>query len=309
LGVLCLSIRHRKQPSTAFTLVELLVVIAIIGILVALLLPAIQSAREAARRSQCLNNLRQLSLGCINHESALKRLPAGFTTMDPPNTDIHHTWASYILPYLEEAALFGTIDFSIPSWAAWLAEGGGDHRPVKAPWLWTQLDIQLCPSDQQRDIHTGITRAFAHGSYLANEGWDSPWPQGESEAEAKIRLRTWKVINKNDPSGTADPRGPFQKVFNTRNMGLKLRAIEDGTSSTIMLGEVRQYEGEDGRGLLYLASCLYDQKYTPNTPALDKMEFCTEEGPPDDQSGRINPSAPLQLGRGRISSHHRADFT
>ena len=110
--MLCLSLRRRERPVAAFTLVELLVVIAIIGILVALLLPAIQAAREAARRSQCLNNLRQLSLGCLNHESAQKRLPAGFTTMNPPDTDVHHTWASYILPYMEEAALFGTIDFS-----------------------------------------------------------------------------------------------------------------------------------------------------------------------------------------------------
>jgi prepilin-type N-terminal cleavage/methylation domain-containing protein/prepilin-type processing-associated H-X9-DG protein len=298
LGVLHSSFRSYRRWSTAFTLVELLVVIAIIGILVALLLPAIQSAREAARRNECLNNLKQLSLGCLNHESALKRLPAGFTTMDPPNSDVHHTWASYILPYLEEAALFDTVDFSIPSWAAWLNEGGGDHRPVKAPWLWTQLDIQLCPSDQPRDIHTGITRAFAHGSYLANEGWESPWPQGETENEAKARLRLARNHSKVDPAGSTDPRGPFQKVFNTRNRGLAFREIIDGTSTTIMLGEVRQYEGEDSRGLLYLASCLYDQKYTPNTAALDEMEFCTEIGPPDDPQGLVNASAPCSSARG-----------
>jgi prepilin-type N-terminal cleavage/methylation domain-containing protein/prepilin-type processing-associated H-X9-DG protein len=298
LGVSYQSVVSQRRQPAAFTLVELLVVIAIIGIRVALLLPAVQSAREAARRSQCLNHLKQLSLGCLNHESALKRLPAGFTTMDPPNSDVHHTWASYILPYLEEAALFGTIDFSIPSWAAWLNEGGGDHRPVKAPWLWTQLDIQLCPSDQPRDIHTGVTHAFAHGSYLANEGWDSPWPQGETEAEAVTRLIDWKIHRPAAyRNGTVDPRGPFQKVFNTRNTGLPLREIIDGTSSTVMLGEVRQYEGEDSRGLLYLASCLYDQLYAPNAAALDEMEFCTEIGPADDIAGAINPSAPCSSKR------------
>ena len=190
----CITHFRRKRRSAAFTLVELLVVIAIIGILVALLLPAIQAAREAARRSQCINNLRQLSLGCLNHESSNKRLPAGFTTMAPPQSDVHHTWASYILPYLEEANLFGTVDFSVPSWAPWLANGGGDNRPPNAPWLWTQINIQLCPSDQPRDIHTGVARAFAHGSYLSNEGWGSPWPQGESEFEAKGRLRVLKKI-------------------------------------------------------------------------------------------------------------------
>lgn len=65
-----------------------------------------------------------------------------------------------------------------------------------------------------------------------------------------------------------------------------------------MLGEVRQYEGEDSRGLLYLASCLYDQKYNPNSPALDEMEFCTEVGPADDKTGAINSSAPCSSERG-----------
>ena len=165
--------------------------------------------------------------------------------MNPPESDVHHTWASYILPYMEEASLFGTVDFTIPSWAAWLNEGGGDNRPAKAPWLWTQLNIQLCPSDQPRDIHTGIARAFAHGSYLANEGWGSPWPQGETVTESTMRIA---LLNRNaleDPAGSADVRGPFQKVFNTQNKGIGLKKIIDGTSSTVMLGEVRQYEGED----------------------------------------------------------------
>ena len=76
----------KNRARRGFTLVELLVVIAIIGVLVALLLPAVQAAREAARRNQCLNNLRQFSLGCLNHESARKRLPAGFTTSPPMAT-------------------------------------------------------------------------------------------------------------------------------------------------------------------------------------------------------------------------------
>lgn len=296
--MMCLSLRRRERLDSAFTLVELLVVIAIIGILVALLLPAIQAAREAARRSQCLNNLRQLSIGCLLHESAQKRLPAGFTSMNPPDTDVHHTWASYILPYLEEAAMFDTIDFKIPSWMAWHNEGAVPRKPRKAIWLWTQLNIHLCPSDQPRDIHTGIATVFAHASYLGNEGWASPWPQMESELEARMRIDDLKKISILDQSGSADPRGPFQKVFNSKNEGIAIKAIIDGTNSTIMLGEVRQYEGEDSRGLLYLASCLYDQKYTPNTPALDEMEFCTQIGPADDKNGTINPSAPCSSERG-----------
>jgi prepilin-type processing-associated H-X9-DG protein len=218
--------------------------------------------------------------------------------MDPPDTDVHHTWASYVLPYLEEAALFDTIDYRIPSWVAWLNEGGGPRKPKNAIWLWTQLDIHLCPSDQPRDIHTGIATAFAHASYLANAGWASPWPQYESELEGRMRIDDLKRTSILDQSGSVDPRGPFQKVFNSQNVGLALKAITDGTNSTVMLGEVRQYPGEDSRGLLYLASCLYDQKYTPNTPALDEMEFCTQNGPADDKTGQINPSAPCSSERG-----------
>jgi prepilin-type N-terminal cleavage/methylation domain-containing protein/prepilin-type processing-associated H-X9-DG protein len=295
-----------RQPSatvkvrfSGFTLVELLVVIAIIGVLVALLLPAVQAAREAARRSQCLNNLRQFSLGCLNHESATKRLPAGFTTSPAHGNDVHHTWASYVLPYLEQAAMFGTIDFKVPSWVSWLnIAGGGDRRSPNAAWLYTQLDIHLCPSDQPRDIHTGIARAFAHSNYLANAGWGSPWPQYETLAAYETRIAQQIRNSATDAAQSADLRGPFQKAFSQENKGLEFKAITDGTSSTAMLGEVRQYPGEDSRGLLYLGTSLYDHKFSPNTPALDEMEFCNGDGPDDDRTGAINPSAPCSSARG-----------
>jgi prepilin-type N-terminal cleavage/methylation domain-containing protein/prepilin-type processing-associated H-X9-DG protein len=291
--------RYTSKNRPGFTLVELLVVIAIIGVLVALLLPAVQAAREAARRNQCLNNLRQFTLGCLNHESATERLPAGFTTSPAHGNDTHHTWASYALPYLEQAGMFGTINFKVPSWVSWLnIAGGGDKRSPNAAWLYTQLDIHMCPSDQPRDIHAGIARSFAHGNYLANAGWGSPWPQFETKAEYENRIRAQLNIAANDAAQSRDLRGPFQKVFSDRNEGLALKAITDGTSTTVMLGEVRQYPGEDSRGLLYLGSCLYDHKFPPNTPALDEMEFCNEEGPADDRNGIKEPSAPCSSARG-----------
>lgn len=105
-----------RTPRHGFTLVELLVVIAIIGVLVALLLPAVQAAREAARRTACSNNLVQLSLAVQNYELAFKRFPSGTMNSQGPIRSVqrgyHHSWITQILPYLEENAAFRRIDWT-----------------------------------------------------------------------------------------------------------------------------------------------------------------------------------------------------
>ena len=104
----------RKSPPSAFTLVELLVVIAIIGILVALLLPAIQSAREAARRTHCINNMKQIGLGVLNYENARRVLPAAVGSNQ-------FSWLVQILPFVEEADVYEGIkkasnNFAVKAW-------------------------------------------------------------------------------------------------------------------------------------------------------------------------------------------------
>ncbi len=265
---------HRLQMISAFTLVELLVVIAIIGVLVALLLPAVQSAREAARRSQCQNNVRQLTLGCLNHESALGRLPVGFDTFGD-NHDVKHTWAAYSLPYLEAGNLFTQIDLTIPSWQQF---NGASARQ----WVSTQLDVHMCPSDQPKDIHTGLAAGFAHANYVGNIG-TAPWWQAhlaQNRIEEMLPERT---------------RGPFERAFTERNEGIELRRITDGTSKTALLGEVRQFPGYDARGLLYLGSAFYTHMHLPNEAAIDDLEWCGS----NNGAGRrvvdeslVNPEAP-----------------
>ncbi|BBO31840.1 DUF1559 domain-containing protein [Lacipirellula parvula] len=140
----CVSI----SPRRAFTLVELLVVIAIIGVLVALLLPAVQAAREAARRSQCLNNSRQIGLGILNFESAKKLLPSGGEGTDwsdpaAPKTGFdRHSTFTQILPYLEQTAVAAQFN---------LKYGYNDlAAPQNQIAAKTQIEAFLCPSNSIR---------------------------------------------------------------------------------------------------------------------------------------------------------------
>ena len=134
----------------AFTLVELLVVIAIIGVLVALLLPAIQASREAARRGDCLNRLRQIAIALHNHESARGHFPSGsIAQADPTNPGTPHSfyrWSALAqsLPYMEGAATFDLLDLSAPLYQADFQISPANREAVR-----TIVPNFLCPSDRQ----------------------------------------------------------------------------------------------------------------------------------------------------------------
>ncbi|KAA5543188.1 DUF1559 domain-containing protein [Roseiconus nitratireducens] len=127
----------RKTSSrSAFTLIELLVVIAIIGILVGLLLPAVQSAREAARRMSCQNNLHQIGVALHNYHSSFKQLPSGWIASDVDHHEPGWGWAAAILPQLEGSAAYGQINFSLPI-------EHPEHESVRI----SSLAAFICPSD------------------------------------------------------------------------------------------------------------------------------------------------------------------
>jgi prepilin-type N-terminal cleavage/methylation domain-containing protein/prepilin-type processing-associated H-X9-DG protein len=168
--------RRRKFSSQGFTLVELLVVIAIIGILVGLLLPAVQAAREAARRMQCSNNLKQLGLAFHNHESALRALPPLYTsgTYAQPN----QFCLTYLLPYFEQNALFNQIDLKISG-----------YHPTNFPAFTRPVATFMCPSapldplitynvpsSKYATLPTGVTQIrMGRTDYSAPSGTGGTW--------------------------------------------------------------------------------------------------------------------------------------
>jgi prepilin-type N-terminal cleavage/methylation domain-containing protein len=143
----------RRRPR-AFTLVELLVVIAIIGILIGLLLPAVQYSRETARRAACRNNLKNVAMGLHSFHDAKRRLPAG--CMGTRNLD--HAWCSYILPYMEQTSIYRQIDFRRP-WN----DPDGNYAATRA-----LIPLLHCPSsilqDPAKSDYAGITGSVIVGA-------------------------------------------------------------------------------------------------------------------------------------------------
>jgi prepilin-type N-terminal cleavage/methylation domain-containing protein len=218
----------------AFTLVELLVVIAIIGMLVALLLPAVQAARESSNRSQCTNNLKQIGIALHNYHDAMKVFPPGYVDLNnnpalTPDNDIGPGWgwASMILPNMEQQTVFNQINFSQPV-------GMGVNSAISL----MPLSIFQCPSDPYRDPHPIYDSSLsapianvAHGNYVGCNGWFECFV-GATGTVAQTGPFAWAADG--IPNGTYGPgaRGVFW-----RNSRTRMADVKDGTSNTILAGE------------------------------------------------------------------------
>ena len=155
------ALQRIAQRRSGFTLVEILVVIAIIGILIALLLPAIQSAREASRRTQCQSNLKQLGVAIANYESTMKRWPPGKKwsgpTKDPKSFAM--AWSSYLLNYLEEKVIADGINYKVPF-----------SDPVNLPYTSQAVSVYLCPSTYDVEEHRTPNGHLFNLGGMAGEG-------------------------------------------------------------------------------------------------------------------------------------------
>ena len=224
-----------SRKSHGFTLVELLVVIAIIGVLVALLLPAVQAAREAARRTQCTNNLKQMGLGAVNYESAHGYFPPGRLFPDWTDasgglkTDTNyesvvlddktgfysvHIW---LLPFMEAGNVYDLIDFEIAQVKKML-NPKNPHYDAYA----TAQGIFLCPSDGN------LGQVVSENNYRSNFGGDTP---GAGARSASLSTDSLEPLS----SSKWPPGG--NGAFTMGRKGLKAKVYTDGLSKTVFFSE------------------------------------------------------------------------
>lgn len=244
---------EREVRSGGFTLVELLVVIAIIGVLVALLLPAVQAAREAARRTQCANNMRNLGLGLQLFHDTYKHFPSPASSPPPEYRSIDvfsdarlfWSWAIEILPFIEQQNLFDQVELAFSPAAGIIRLTDEVNLPVIA----TQLSVFLCPSDMgSNNPFVGGTggRTWARGNYGMNafQYWTSTTVVDEVRGKGPGTHPILELLDYN--MGMGNITGPK----------MKLKQITDGTSSTIMLAEMRVgLSQRDRRGVWAMGMC------------------------------------------------------
>lgn len=273
----------RRQPffrRTGFTLIELLVVIAIIGVLVALLLPAVQQAREAARRTQCKNNLKQLGLALHNYHDASNQFPIG-TLHIGPVTSSNPEWVSIhqmLLAYIDQTAIYNALA-SLPAdpgaiGAQPTATGWGIGPPWHANASWVASPVNgvvvpvfTCPTDPGEKVNS-------HGPNLCwGQGGPGTGPCTGPKLFLTNYLGIFHGLNDGDfkyppghPSYNAATQPANRRATFGLNHGAKIRDMSDGTSNTMVMAEYLTGVENDARGYPWLARAGFQLMYVTQTP-------------------------------------------
>lgn len=241
-----MAIRRRRQDG--FTLIELLVVVAIIGVMVGLLLPAVQKVRDAAFRMRCSNNLKQIGLALHNYEGVHGQFPPAFIKTSGQQSGTAYgisypdntwsalpgwAWGTLILPYLEQDNLYRSFRLDLPCWA-----------PENLPFIRTRVSTFLCPSATggsdgflvERDSGDGVHGTpmtpnirIAHSHYVTNAGVNQPW--GRS---------TPYCYDYTVPEPVPEPTGALVDAINGpfyRDSRTRVADVTDGLSTTVFIGE------------------------------------------------------------------------
>ena len=222
---------HRR----AFSLIELLVVIAIIGILIGLLLPAVQKVREEASRGKCANNLKQIGMALHSYHDVNQMFPSGYVdgNTDPASTPDNDMgpgwgWAAYILPYLEQNNVFSQIDFTV-------GVGTGSNTAVSM----IPLTCYQCPSDSNQQpvilydsSFTNPIATVAHGNYIGCNGWVECFGNAGG-----YYLPSSDGGGAEDGDGASTGTGYSGDGLFYRNSKNNFESVTDGTSNTIFVGE------------------------------------------------------------------------
>jgi prepilin-type N-terminal cleavage/methylation domain-containing protein/prepilin-type processing-associated H-X9-DG protein len=211
-----------RSVRRGFTLIELLVVIAIIAILVGLLLPAVQKVREAASRTKCQNNLKQIGLAMHNYEGANGKLPPRGTSLTPA-----HGWATMLLPYLEQSALASQIRRDVP----WYDPANKDAIATQIPLL--QCPATLNPNRTTTGVVNGVTFTAADTDYAVCGGIN---PVVMQNGLIPANTSRWGVF--------------------VLDVGTKITDIPDGTSNTLMVGEIAGRQDEWHAGTQFIPSTI-----------------------------------------------------
>ncbi|TWT31596.1 DUF1559 domain-containing protein [Blastopirellula retiformator] len=293
------------MPRKGFTLVELLVVIAIIGVLIALLLPAVQQAREAARRMQCTNNLKQVMLATHNFESTYGHIVPGTQRGDgtgTPDLAAHWGWGAFLLPFIEQSAMYDQLDLNnLQDPTNHLRSAIGDA--TKLAVIQTPIDGYRCPSSTMPILNEGCDEDGANIRALLASTGGSDVPAASSSYVGNSGHRNLPRWDRTYGTGTMVPVGEYSY---TPRKPLRFADVVDGLSNTFFFGErawaLRANDGSQviaGAATWAGARSLYEQ-------AADATANQVHTGSLSSARARINeaPGGSYDYSRRSFSSQH-----